>query len=147
MIRDMEVPAMKKWMTFLSAALVMVSLTACGNGAENGSLPEAVSTDAQTEEAGTSASEETVVEEAASDEAAGEASDTGRLVAYFSYAENAALPDGADASASASIQGWNGETTGNTGVVAAMIAEAAGADLFSIRTVEKYPDSYDATIE
>lgn len=67
--------------------------------------------------------------------------------AYFSYAENADLPDGVDASATASIQAWNGETTGNTGVIAAMIAEATGADLFSIQTVEKYPDSYDATID
>ena len=68
-------------------------------------------------------------------------------MAYFSYAENADLPDGVDASATASIQAWNGETTGNTGVIAAMIAEVAGADLFSIQTVEKYPDSYDATID
>ncbi len=57
------------------------------------------------------------------------------------------MPDGTDASASASIQVWNGETTGNTGVVAAMIAETTGADLFSIQTVEKYPDTYDATID
>lgn len=69
------------------------------------------------------------------------------LVAYFSYAENAALPDDEDASASASIQPWNGALTGNTGVVADMIAQATGADLFSIRTVEQYPDTYDATID
>ena len=69
------------------------------------------------------------------------------LVAYFSYAENAALPDDVDASASASIQPWNGALTGNTGVVADMIAQATGADLFSIRTVEQYPDTYDATLD
>lgn len=69
------------------------------------------------------------------------------LVAYFSYAENAALPDDVDASASASIQPWNGALTGNTGVVADMIAQATGADLFSIRTVEQYPNTYDATID
>lgn len=69
------------------------------------------------------------------------------LVAYFTYAENAALPDGVDASSSASIQTWNHEMTGNTGAVAHMISEAAGADIFSIQTVEKYPDSYDATID
>ena len=69
------------------------------------------------------------------------------LVAYFSYAENANLPEGVDASAGASIQVWNGGTTGNTGLLAAMIAEATGADLFSVQTVEKYPDSYDATLD
>ena len=82
-----------------------------------------------------------------SQEPVDEGSDTNMLVAYFSYAENADLPDGVDASATASIQVWNGETTGNTGVVAAMIAETTGADLFSIQTVEKYPDTYDATID
>ena len=82
--------------------------------------------------------------EAESSEAAAQSS---LLVAYFSYAENAALPDDVDASASASIQPWNGALTGNTGVVADMIAQATGADLFSIRTVEQYPDTYDATID
>ena len=82
--------------------------------------------------------------EAESSEAAAQSS---LLVAYFSYAENAALPDDVDASASASIQPWNGTLTGNTGVVADMIAQATGADLFSIRTVEQYPDTYDATID
>lgn len=28
-----------------------------------------------------------------------------------------------------------------------MISEATGADLFSIQTAEKYPDSYDATVD
>ena len=82
--------------------------------------------------------------EAESSEAAAQSS---LLVAYFSYAENAALPDDVDASASASIQPGNGALTGNTGVVADMIAQATGADLFSIRTVEQYPDTYDATID
>lgn len=39
------------------------------------------------------------------------------------------------------------EVTGNTGVMAHMIAEASGGELFSIRTVEPYPDSYDDTID
>lgn len=82
--------------------------------------------------------------EAESSEAAAQSS---LLVAYFSYAENAALPDDVDVSASASIQPWNGALTGNTGVVADMIAQATGADLFSIRTVEQYPDTYDATLD
>ncbi len=61
--------------------------------------------------------------------------------------KNAQLPDGVDASSSASIQPWNGGITGNTGLVAAMIAEATGADIFSIRTAEPYPDTYDETID
>lgn len=69
------------------------------------------------------------------------------LIAYFTYAENAELSDNTDASASASIQPWNGRLTGNTGVVADMIAQQTGGELFSIRTVKTYPSDYDGTIE
>ena len=96
-------------------------------------------------------STETETEQSTEGTAEAESSEAGAqsnlLVAYFSYAENAALPDDVDASASASIQPGNGALTGNTGVVADMIAQATGADLFSIRTVEQYPDTYDATID
>lgn len=103
------------------------------------------------EEQSTEESTETETEQSTEGTAEAESSEAGAqsslLVAYFSYAENAALPDDVDASASASIQPWNGALTGNTGVVADMIAQATGADLFSIRTVEQYPDTYDATID
>ena len=96
-------------------------------------------------------STETETEQSTEGTAEAESSEAGAqsslLVAYFSYAENAALPDDVDASASASIQPWNSALTGNTGVVADMIAQATGADLFSIRTVEQYPDTYDATLD
>ena len=96
-------------------------------------------------------STETETEQSTEGTAEAESSEAGAqsslLVAYFGYAENAALPDDVDVSASASIQPWNGALTGNTGVVADMIAQATGADLFSIRTVEQYPDTYDATLD
>lgn len=69
------------------------------------------------------------------------------LTAYFSYGENASLPAGVDASASASIQMWDNKVTGNTGVVAHMINENVGGDLFSIQTVKKYPADYNETID
>lgn len=143
---------MKKWSAFLLAALLTLSLEACGSESERSSETESAPSSSQTSEMEEPASEPSELltsdsEESVSKEPIEESSDTNMLVAYFSYAENAALPDGVDASSSASIQVWNGETTGNTGIVAAMIAEAVGADLFSIRTVEQYPDSYDATIE
>ncbi len=69
------------------------------------------------------------------------------LIAYFTYGENAELPDDVDASSSASIQIFNGEVTGNTGVMAHMIAEASGGELFSIRTVEPYPNNYNDTVD
>ena len=128
-------------------------------GEETAAVPETEEVEmeeAETAETSSETAEETVSmelpdgETAAEErtEAAGETgSGTNMLVAYFSYAENAELPEGADASSSASIQSWNGNVTGNTGVIASMIAETTGADLFSIQTVEKYPDTYDATLD
>lgn len=68
------------------------------------------------------------------------------LVVYFSYFENANLPVGVDASASASIQVWNGKNTGNTGVVANIINEKVGGDIYPILVADKYPADYDETV-
>ncbi len=73
-------------------------------------------------------------------------SDAHILIAYFTYGENANLSNGAEVSSSASIQNWNGEVTGNAGVLAHMIHDAIEADLFSIRTVDPYPSTYDETV-
>ena len=143
---------MKRIVAMILSGMMMLVLAACsGNGTQENVQPASVLGSEQTSAPETlsaaaeqpATSSESLTSEVPADENAG----TNMLVAYFSYAENADLPDGTDASASASIQVWNGETTGNTGVVAAMIAETTGADLFSIQTVEKYPDTYDATID
>ena len=114
---------------------------------EEQSTEEPVAGEEQPAEESTEIETEQSTEGTAEAESSEAAAQSSLLVAYFSYAENAALPDDVDASASASIQPWNGALTGNTGVVADMIAQATGADLFSIRTVEQYPDTYDATID
>lgn len=114
---------------------------------EEQSTEEPVAGEEQPAEESTETETEQSTEWTAEAESSEAGAQSSLLVAYFSYAENAALPDDVDASASASIQPWNGALTGNTGVVADMIAQATGADLFSIRTVEQYPDTYDATID
>ena len=114
---------------------------------EEQSTEEPVAGEEQSAEESTETETEQSTEGTAEAESSEAAAQSSLLVAYFSYAENAALPDDVDASASASIQPWNGTLTGNTGVVADMIAQATGADLFSIRTVEQYPDTYDATLD
>lgn len=114
---------------------------------EEQSTEEPVAGEEQPAEESTETETEQSTEGTAEAESSEAAAQSSLLVAYFSYAENAALPDDVDASASASIQPWNGALTGNTGVAADMIAQATGADLFSIRTVEQYPDTYDATID
>ena len=114
---------------------------------EEQSIEEPVAGEEQPAEESTETETEQSTEGTAEAESSEAGAQSSLLVAYFSYAENAALPDDVDASASASIQPWYGALTGNTGVVADMIAQATGADLFSIRTVEQYPDTYDATID
>lgn len=143
---------MKKWTALLVAALLTIFLTACGSETEGSSEEKSAPSASQTPETEEPVSEPVETETPGSEAAVSEAPmeenpDTNLLVAYFSYAENAELPDGVDASSTASIQVWNDEITGNTGVVAAMIADATGADLFSIETVEKYPDTYDETVD
>ena len=67
------------------------------------------------------------------------------LVVYFTYAENAALAE--DVDVSSLCQHPSGKTAPSPetpGLVASMIAEATGADLFSLHTVEQYPDTYSA---
>ena len=119
----------RKGIMMLLICLLTVSLTACLS-------VEEPAEDAQQE----NGAEEAAEEENAEETAAGDEEGTVET-------ENAELPDGVDAVASASIQEWNGETTGNTGAVAHMISEETGADLFSIRTVEKYPDNYSDTVD
>lgn len=132
---------MKKIVALMLSAALVLSLTACSNTQQN-SASEPVSGE-ESLQAEESVSAQTTETESLPEEAA----DSNILIAYFTYGENAELPDDVDVSSSASIQIFNGEITGNTGVMAHMIAEASGGELFSIRTVEPYPDSYDETID
>lgn len=128
---------MKRFIPLLLAAAAAISMTACGDS-ENTSQSETAQI-----------SEEMTAETAAEPESSAEAPSAENnkiLVAYFSYAENADLSENADASSSASINLWNGKTTGNTGVVADMIANKTGGELHSIQTAEKYPNNYNETV-
>lgn len=149
---------MKKIFALMLSAALVFSLAACSNTQQN-DAPDPVSSEepsqleestpaeiTETEPPQTEGDTDVSNTESASSEPE-EAEGSNILIAYFTYGENAELPDDVDASATASIQIFNGEVTGNTGVMAHMIAEASGGELFSIRTVEPYPDSYDDTID
>ena len=141
---------MKKITAFMLSTALVLSLTACANAEQNNAsasvseeeVPQAAETEtSQTENDGQTSNTE--IPSLEQEEGAG----SNILIAYFTYGENAELPDDVDASATASIQIFNGKVTGNTGVMARMIAEASGGELVSIQTVESYPDSYDDTID
>ena len=119
----------KKIIAMIITGILAVSVTACQSDGEQSS--------SQSQNSGqTESSANVEIPE-----------DANILVAYFTYGENAKLPDGVDASSSASIQAWDGDTTGNTGLAAHRISDAAGGDLFSIQTEEKYPGDYDDTVD
>ena len=69
------------------------------------------------------------------------------LVAYFTRAENITVDPAVDAVASAGINLDGKTVTGNVQYLADMIADAAGGDLFSIRTQESYPTGYRETTD
>lgn len=69
------------------------------------------------------------------------------LVLYFSRVGNMTLDENVDVSSSASIQQYQDQIVGNTGVVAMMIQEATGAELMVLETTEQYPASYDETLD
>ncbi|MGN0317863.1 MAG: flavodoxin [Candidatus Fimousia sp.] len=149
---------MKKLLVFMISLMLVVSLAACSNmqqdtNSENASSEETEqateSVPIETTESDISQGEDNVdfsnTDTTPSEAEEGEGSNI--LIAYFTYGENAELPDDVDASSTASIQILNGKVTGNTGVMAHMIAEASGGELFSIRTVEPYPDNYNDTVD
>mgnify|MGYP002801427306 CR=1 FL=1 len=166
----------KRTLGILLAGMMALSVAACGGSAgagnqENQEAGDAARVTESTEVPATTSADETetattaeapeasedmsgTTEEAQAEQNTGEndadASGTAGsniLVAYFTYGENADLGDNVDASSSASIQMLDGQVTGNTGVVASVIADLTGADTFSIRTVESYPDNYNDTID
>ena len=145
---------MKKFLSFFLALALCCTLSACGGqgGAGTGAPQAPTASQPSQPPAGTqpletpdpSVSTDVPALSAPVDEAAGESH---ILIVYFTYGENAPLADGVDASTSASIQYRDGKLTGNTGLVAGMVADATSGDLFSILTAEQYPDSYDDTID
>ena len=144
---------MKKSLSFLLALALCCALTACGGGQGAAgsdtpstpvtSQPEETPDNSQHHESPNTSTPADTPETTEPEEDVG----NGVLIVYFAYGENAPLSDGVDASTSASIQYRGDELTGNTGLVADMIAEATGGDLFSILTAEQYPDNYNDTID
>ncbi len=155
----------KQTICLLSAGVLAVSLSACGDAAaDQDSVSETeraaeqvsmVAAESGAGQVGTSGAEQagTSVTEnpAPGTESAGDASgsaegdngaasvetsgDSHILIAYFTAAENS----GVDAVSSASYSMINGEAVGRVQAVANMIQEYTGGDLFSIQTSVVYP--------
>lgn len=67
---------------------------------------------------------------------------SGVLIAYFSWAENAVLEEGVDAMTSPSVS-----DPGNVQQLAGWIQEETGGELFSIQVTDPYPSDWDTCLE
>ena len=111
---------MKRILTFLLAGIMMLTLAACGNSAPAESASE--------DETQTSNSTNVQTESSTTDEGSNH-----MLVAYFSLAGEQ--------------YGVGVVEEGNTSIIAHMIAEQTGADLFEIKPETLYPTTYQELLD
>ena len=134
---------MKKLVSLLLAAAWMLCLAACGQtGGGESSAPPAPETGEGASEPQEAASETPPEEQPPT---TAETADSKTLVAYFTWAENAAYLAGdeaVDALASPSVV-----VPGNVQQLAGWVQEETGGDLFSIRVTDPYPSDWDACLE
>ena len=144
---------MRRWMAAALAALMVLSLAACaGNQQEEQSASaeateQSQSASVQEEEEPASPEEPASTEQqpeepASSTEQPSDAQQSGVLVAYFSWADNAVIEGEVDAVASPSVT-----APGNVQQLAQWISERTGGDLFSIQVTEPYSSDWDACLE
>lgn len=119
---------MRRKIAFLLAAVLSLSLAACGTDHSVGSP----GTDAAAEKDDASVTE------------GSQNTGSNVLIAYFSVPEDV---DTVDAVAGASIVVKDGEKLGNTQYVAELIQQTMGGDLFRIETVEEYPLDHDPLVD
>lgn len=138
---------MRRWMAAALAALMVLSLAACaGNQQEEQSASAEATEQSQSasvqEEEEPASTEQQPEEPASSTEQPSDAQESGVLVAYFSWADNAVIDGEVDAVASPSVT-----APGNVQQLAQWISERTGGDLFSIQVTEPYSSDWDACLE
>lgn len=131
----------------IPAALSMVLLlTACGQGTvPTTPTPAPANTPAPVTETTAPVSIESQPAESVAPMESTTGSDT--LVVYFSRVGNTDFPDDVDAVSFATLNSVDGELKGNAQLMAEWMADEAGADLFEMQTVDKYPVDYRETTD
>ena len=141
---------MRRWMAAALAAFMVLSFAACA-----GSQQEEQSASAEATEQSQSASVQDEEEPASTEqqpedstsaeqqtEQPSNAQESGVLVAYFSWADNAVIDGEVDAVASPSVT-----APGNVQQLAQWVSERTGGALFSIQVTEPYSSDWDACLE
>ncbi len=130
----------KKWITVFGVIATAFSLVGCGS-LESGDA--AVSPVPSSSETITETEPVTEGETLAEAEPADEQREQNKiLIAYFTWAENAADTSGIDAVTSASVQ-----APGNVAQMATWIQQETGGDLFSVKVEEPYSADYGECLD
>lgn len=130
---------MKKFLSLVLAATLLLLIPGCQSGGEAAAPSPAESPDSTPETPAESAAP-AEPEEASSSPAPAQGSNV--LIAYFSWAENAVLEGDVDAVTSPSVL-----APGNVQQLAGWVQEETGGDLFSIQVTDPYPSDWDACLE
>ena len=131
---------MRRWMAAALAALMVLSLAACAGNQQEEQSASAETTE-QAQEVSAQEEEEPASTEQQPEEPSN-AQESGVLVAYFSWADNAVIEGEVDAVASPSVT-----APGNVQQLAQWVSERTGGDLFSIQVTEPYSSDWDACLE
>lgn len=141
---------MKRLTAILLASAMVLGLAACGSSQQD-SNNENQTTEAVTDTETASQEEETTPAESTASSNEEETSQDGQsnvLVAYFAYSENMGDTSGmsVDAITSASV-GPTDNTEGNLQVMAQVIEENTGADVFHIVVSDPYDPEYNVMLD
>lgn len=138
---------MRRWMAAALTVLLVLSFAACaGNQQEEQPASAEATEQSQSasvqEEEEPASTEQQPEEPASSTEQPSDTQESGVLVAYFSWADNAVIDGEVDAVASPSVT-----APGNVQQLAQWVSERTGGDLFSIQVTEPYSSDWDACLE
>lgn len=128
----------------------LLTMTACGQSSapEPPAEPTMAPTVAPTVELTTSPAAEPTANPTEQPTAREEAeTDSNILIAYFSRVGNMDFQEGVDAVTSASVNMLANGIAGNAELLAGMVQDATGGEVFFIEQEEKYPAGYDDTTD
>ena len=143
---------MRKPIAILLAALMLLSLTACGSGEQTPSAQGSTEQPRQNAEAPAIPAETEAAVQFIDDanqpatgasESAGEEIGSNILIVYFTVPET----DGVDTVANASRVATADGVVGNTEFIAMEIQKNLGGDLFAIETVQEYPGTHSPLLD
>lgn len=136
---------LRKIIATMLALTLAIGLTACSGTSDAPPPPQSnapSSSDSIPVGESTSDTTDTPTEESSTPETSDKI-----LIAYFSRMGNMDFDPEVDAVASATVQADGSEYVGNNKIIADMVAEKTGGDVFFIEQTEKYPAAYRATTD